>query len=80
MAYSAEVLRRARQRLQQAKADRDSENLQHLQMAYREIPRVKEIDALLRRSMALAAQAVFTQGGDAKLAMEQVKQIGRAHV
>ena len=74
MAYSAHVIRRARQRLATAKADRESENQQHLQEAYRQVPRIKEIDMLLRRSMALAAQAVFSQGGDAKLAMEQVKQ------
>ena len=78
MAYSKDVVRRAQQRLAQAKADRESENLQHLQIAYREIPRVKEIDMLLRRSMALAAQAVFAQGGDAKLAMEEVKQANLA--
>ena len=78
MAYSKDVVRRARQRLQQAKADRETENLQNLQTAYREIPRIKEIDGLLRRSMALAAQAVFTQGGDAKLAMDEVKQANLA--
>ena len=78
MAYSAEVVRRARQRLASAKADRESENQQHLQEAYRQVPRIKEIDLLLRRSMALAAQAVFTQGGDAQLAMEQVKEANLA--
>ena len=74
MAYSAEVVKRARERLAQAKADRESENLQHLHTAYQQIPRIREIDQQLRQSMALAAQAVFTQGGDAKAAMEQVKQ------
>jgi len=74
MAYSAEVIRRARQRLENAREDRESENQKHLQIAYEQVPRIKEIDTLLRRSMALAAQAVFTQGGDAKLAMEQVKE------
>ena len=78
MAYSAEVVRRARQRLASAKADRDSENQQHLQQAYRQVPRIREIDQLLRRSMALAAQAVFTQGGDPQLAMEQVKEANLA--
>ena len=78
MAYSSEVVRRARRRLEQAKADRESENQQHLQQAYARVPRIKEIDLLLRRSMALAAQAVFTQGGDAKLAMEQVKEANMA--
>lgn len=78
MAYSTDVVRRARQRLASAKADRDSENQQHLQEAYRQVPRIREIDLLLRRSMALAAQAVFTQGGDPRLAMEQVKEANLA--
>jgi len=78
MAYSQEVVRRARVRLAEAKADRESENLQHLQQAYAQVPRIREIDILLRRSMALAAQAVFTQGGDARLAMEQVKEANLA--
>lgn len=73
MAYSAEVIQRARTRLAQAKEDRESENRQHLAVAYDRVPRIREIDMLLRRSMALAAQAVFTGGGDAVQAMEQVK-------
>ncbi len=78
MAYSAEVVRRARQRLESARADREAENGEHLRIAYQRVPRIKEIDLLLRRSMALAAQAVFVQGGDAKLAMEQVKEANQA--
>lgn len=78
MAYSKDVVQRARQRLASAKADRESENRQHLQHAYEQIPRLKEIDLLLRQSMALAAQTVFTKGGDAKAAMEQVKNANLA--
>ena len=73
MAYSAEVVQRARERLAQAKADRESENLRHLTEAYRRVPRLKEIDLQLRRTMAKAAQTVFSQGGDVSKAMEQVK-------
>lgn len=73
MAYSAEVVQRARERLAQARADRESENLRHLADAYRQIPRLKEIDLQLRRTMAKAAQAVFAQGGDVQKAMEQAK-------
>lgn len=73
MAYSAEVIHRARERLAQAKADRESENLRHLTEAYRQVPRLKEIDLQLRRTMAKAAQAVFAQGGDVAKAMEQAK-------
>ena len=74
MAYSAEVIARARARLAQAKEDRESENRQHLAAAYERVPRIREIDMQLRRTMALAAQAVFTSGGDPRSAMEQVKQ------
>ena len=74
MGYSAEVVQRARERLAQARADRETENLRHLTDAYRRIPRLKQIDLELRRSMAVAAQAVFTAGGDVRTAMEQAKQ------
>lgn len=74
MAYSTEVMARARERLAQAKADRESENRQHLLQAYEKVPRLQEIDRQLRLTMATAAQVVFSQGGDAMAAMERVKQ------
>ena len=55
MGYSAEVVQRARARLAQAKEDRESENRQHLAEAYAIVPRIREIDMLLRRTMAQAA-------------------------
>ena len=64
MGYSAEVVQRARARLAQAKEDRESENRQHLAEAYAKVPRIREIDMLLRRTMAQAAQAAFLQGSD----------------
>ena len=78
MAYSAEILRRAQRQLDSARADRESVYQQRLAEAYRRVPRLKEIDLMLRRSMALAAQAVFTEGGDARAAMEQVKNANLA--
>ena len=78
MAYSTEVVSRARARLAEAKADRESENQQHLAAAYVKIPRLREIDMGLRRTMALAAQAVFAQGGDVQAAMEQAKNANLA--
>ena len=74
MAYSTEVVQRARERLAQARADRESENLRHLTEGYRRVPRLREIDLQLRRTMASAAQTVFTTGGDVQSAMEQAKQ------
>ena len=74
MAYSAEVVKRARARLAQEKEDRESENRQHLAEAYAKVPRIKEIDLQLRQTMAKAAQAAFLQGSDGRDLMEQVRQ------
>ena len=73
MAYSAEVVRRARARLAQAKEDRESENRQHLAQAYAKVPRIREIDIQLRRTMAQAAQAAFLQGSDGRELMDQIR-------
>ena len=73
MAYSLEVVKRARARLAQAKADRESENRQHLAEAYKRVPRIREIDLELRRTMAKAAQAAFLQGSDGRDMMEKVR-------
>ena len=74
MGYSAEVVQRARARLAQAKEDRESENRQHLAQAYAKVPRIREIDMLLRRTMAQAAQAAFLQGSDGQALLEQARQ------
>ncbi len=74
MAYNKEVVMRAKNRLAQARADRESENLQHLTEAYSKVPRLREIDKLLRQTMVLAAQAVFTQNGDVNEAMDKARQ------
>ncbi|MBO5837364.1 MAG: ATP-binding protein [Oscillospiraceae bacterium] len=72
--YRPEIVMQAKQRLAQQKAEKESQYHQHLQQAYAQLPRLKEIDMQLRRTMTLAAQTVFTQGGDPVAAMEQVKQ------
>ena len=74
MAYSQEVMSRARARLAAAKADRESENREHLQLAYEKLPRLREIDRQLRLTMAKAAQAVFSQGGDVQEAMDEARR------
>ena len=68
------MIQRARARLAEAKADRESENRQHLALAYEQVPRLKEIDRQLRLTMALAAQAVFSQGGDVQAAMQAARE------
>ena len=74
MGYSLEVVRRARMQLAQAREDRESENRQHLAEAYAAVPRIREIDLELRKTMVTAAQAAFVSGTDGKEAMEQVKK------
>ncbi|MBE6950140.1 MAG: DNA replication protein DnaC [Ruminococcaceae bacterium] len=73
MAYSTEVVRRARERLAQARDDRQRENREHLRIAYEQQPRLKEIDRQLRLTMAKAARAVFA-GGNAEELMNQAKE------
>lgn len=73
MAYSTEVVQRARARLAQAKEDRESENRQHLAYAYQKVPRIREIDMQLRRTMIQAAQAAFLQGTDGRELLEKAR-------
>ena len=74
MAYSQEVMNRARARLAEARADRESENREHLQQSYRKVPRLQEIDRQLRLTMAKAAQAAFVQGGDVQEMMQEARR------
>ena len=74
MGYSAEVMQRARTRLAAAKADRESENQQHLAVAYERIPRLREIDRQLRLTMAMAAQAAFSRGDDVQAMMNEARE------
>jgi len=78
MAYSNEVVRKARAELASRKADHESQTQARLHAAYAKVPRIKEIDILLRKSMAVAMQTVFRTGADARAAMEQVKQANLA--
>lgn len=78
MAYNSEVMRRARQRLESAKADRESRYRERLQNVYAQLPRVREIDIELRKSMVLATQAIFAGGEDALESMEAVKKANLA--
>ena len=74
MSYSSEVVKKARERLAMAREDRESENRQHLAEAYARVPRIRDIDIQLRRTMAQAAQAAFLQGSDGRELLEQARQ------
>ena len=71
MAYSADVVRRARRVLESQKAEHESRQQARLLEVYEKLPQIREIDRTLRSSMAVAVQAAF-QGGAST--MEQVKQ------
>ena len=73
MAYSTDVVRRAQNRLAEMKADRESQQWHRLNHAYTQVPRIREIDAQLRKNMSIAAQSILTQGTDAQSVMEDVK-------
>lgn len=74
MGYSAEVVRRARQRLENAKAEKEALYLDRLQKVYTQLPQIRQIDRELRRSMILAAQAVFSGEAGAQESLEDTKK------
>lgn len=74
MGYSAEVVRRARQRLDSAKNEKESLYLNRLQKVYAQLPQVRQIDRELRHSMIQAAQAVFSGEEGAQAALEETKK------
>lgn len=78
MGYSKEVIARARETLARNRADRESEYASRLEKAYAQVPQLRELDIQLRRTMAQAAQAVFSQGGDVQNAMEAARQENQA--
>ena len=73
MGYSNEVVISARRQLEQENQRVKAENNRRLEQVYVFLPRVKEIDGLLRRSMVLAAQAAFAKGDEAVQIMEDAK-------
>jgi DNA replication protein DnaC len=74
MAYSSDVIRRAKARLAQEKANTEAMQHSRLQEAYEKLPRLRQIDSQLRKSMVLAAQAAFSGTKDA---LEQVRQANK---
>lgn len=78
MAYSSDVVRRARRELESRKADHESRQQARQQEIYAKLPRVEEIDRQLRTSMVQAAQAAFVKGEDGQAALAQVRQANMA--
>lgn len=51
MAYSEQILQRAKARLEDARRERERENEQQRKLAYERYPRLQEIDKKLRLTM-----------------------------
>ena len=73
MAYSEQVLRRARVRLEQAKQERERENAAHRKEAYERYPRLKEIDRELQLTMAQLMATALRHGEDPTQAIAQIR-------
>lgn len=74
MAYSEEVLHRARARLLQEKTLYKAETAARRAQALRDYPRLQEIDQALRQSVAGAVAAAFRKGEDTTAAIAALKE------
>ncbi len=74
MAYSEAILRRAQERLAQAKADHEAEVAARMNSIYQQYPRLLEIDKAMRRSVSQAVAAAFRKGEDTVAAIAAIKE------
>lgn len=73
MAYSDNVINRARARLAAAKNAQEATYQEHLEEAYRLQPRLREIDRLLQKTVAAAVCAAISRGDDPRFAIERLR-------
>lgn len=74
MAYSPEVLRRAKARLESARQAEEDASQRRINSIYAQYPRLKEIDIALRASVAKVVAASFMKGTDVAAAVEEAKK------
>lgn len=74
MAYSEQILHRARARLDRARLERIRENEEHRRIAYERYPRLKEIDNELRLSLSQAVASYLRKGDDPMAGIAEVRQ------
>ena len=72
MAYSEQVLHRARARLEQAKLEHERENEANRRAAYERFPRLETLDRELRRTMTQLIALSLREGSDQ--AIEELKE------
>ena len=73
MAYSEQVLRKARERLEQARMERERENEAHRREAYARYPRLAEIERALQGTMAQLMVTALRQGEDPTEAIARIR-------
>ncbi len=74
MAYSEQVLRRARERLEQARMEHERENEAHRREAYARYPRLAEIERALQGTMAQLMATALRQGEDPTEAIARIRE------
>ena len=77
MPYSSEVIGRARQRLESEKTDKRSRYYANLEQAYRELPRLQQIDRIMKQNVAQAVQSAFSKENGLEL-MAQARKVNEA--
>lgn len=73
MAYSEQVLERARARLEDARRERERENELQRQIAYERYPRLPEIERKLRQTMTKLISTTLRHGEDPKEAVNKIR-------
>ena len=74
MAYSEEILRRARARLELARTQRRQEQQARQEQAYARYPRLREIDRELRLTMSSLMANVLRSGEDSTAAIAEIRE------
>lgn len=74
MAYTPQVIRRATSRLETARQAHDFETDQRIGQIYETYPRLKEVDLLLRQTVAKVMLENYRAGGEASEAVEKIRK------
>ena len=74
MAYSSEIVSRARARLAQARQEQEQEYAEHLRAAYAQVPRLRQIDRELKLTMSRAALSVLDREQDPLAVMAKARE------
>ena len=78
MSYSPNVLRRAQARLSQRREERRDRQEALRRQVYAQLPRVAELDRLLRQTMAQVIAAALREGGDPAVQVAEIRRKNQA--